>query len=224
MRRIVLGCFSLFVLMTMAGARAQELRVEVIEGQPESGDLSKELMATLSDEGLRIRQGADRIVCEIWISRQWEIEAGFEASEQRLYPFKAGDLIGLIHFPRRGKDFRNQTVKSGWYTLRFGLQPVDGNHEGTSITRDFLMLVDAAQDAPDKEWDAKELYKASGKALGTTHPALMCLQSAGKGPETTIRHDETHDWWILHALGEGIADQKKSVVALDLVVLGHAAE
>ena len=145
---------------------------------------------------------------------------------QRLYPFTPGQLIGVLHFGRRGSEFRDQPVSGGWYTLRFGLQPVDGNHEGTSPTRDFLMLVEASQDAADKQWDEKELYQASAQAAGATHPAILCLQPPSEDGETpAMHHDDFHDWWILRALGKGVGSKNQPQdLPVELVVVGHATE
>ena len=218
-----LSCAALLTMMLPIVA-AQEYSVEVIDSAPEADEVSAELAEQLAETGYLVRKGTSRTVCEIWFCRQWTVEPGFKVTEERLYPFSPGQLIGLLHFKRRGKDFRDQSVSSGWYTLRFGLQPTDGNHEGTSPTRDFVMLVNAEQDKPDKKWDLKELLTVSADAAGSTHPALMCMQRATDGAEPVMRHDESHDWWILHVTGNGIDGQKPVKVPVDLIVAGHALE
>jgi hypothetical protein len=145
-------------------------------------------------------------------------------TDERLYPFSPGQLIGLLHFGRRGSDFRDQTVSSGWYTLRFGLQPIDGNHEGTSPTRDFLMMIAADQDDPNKDWEIEELLEVSAEAAGGSHPGMLCLLRATEGDQLTLRHDDRTDWWILHAVGTGASGDKTKAVPFDLVVVGHADE
>jgi hypothetical protein len=212
------------LVVTLSAAKGQEHSVELIDVAPDAKEVSGALREQFADKGVRIKRGSSRTVCEIWFCRQWPIEAGFKTTEDRLYPFAPGQLIGLLHFSRRGKDFRDQSVSSGWYTLRFGLQPVDGNHEGTSPTRDFLVMVDVEQDAVDKVWDVKSLMEASAEAAGSTHPAMMCLQSATEGSQLAMRHNESHDWWILHHTGQGTADEKTLDVPFDLVVAGHATE
>lgn len=212
------------LLVTLSTVNGQDYSVEVIDVGPDAEEVSKEVAQRFSEQGLRVKRGASRTVCEIWLCKQWPLEPGFEATEERLYPFTPGQLIGLLHFQRRGSEFRDQTVSSGWYTLRFGLQPVDGNHEGTSPTRDFLLLVDAEQDEFPETWKVEDLLETSAEAAGSNHPAMICLQRASKGSEHAIRHDESNDWWILHVVGKGIAKDKTQDVPVDLVVVGHAAE
>jgi hypothetical protein len=206
-------------------AHGQDYSVEAIQGAPDTDEISADVLALISNQGVRVKRGS-RTAAEIWLLKEWSIDAGFEQSDQRLYPFAPGQLIGVLHFGRRGSEFRDQQIESGWYTLRFGLQPVDGNHEGTSPTRDFLLLVKAAQDSTDKQWDEKELHKASAEAAGATHPAMLCLQPPEEQGETpSLRHDQGTDWWILRAMGKSQAENEPAKeIPIELVVVGHATE
>jgi hypothetical protein len=203
-------------------ANGQEYSLEAIDAAPESDELSDEIAKLLADKGIRVKRGESRTVCELWLCKQWDVDPEFKATDERLYPFKPGQLIGVLHFRRRGSEFRDQTVSSGWYTLRFGLQPVDGNHEGTSPTRDFLLLVNAEQDEFAKDWGEDELNEASAEAAGSSHPAMLCLQRPQQGSQTAIRYDEANDWWVLHTAG--VAKNDANDVPIDLVVVGQAHE
>jgi len=218
---------SLMVLslpLTCSLAAAQDYRVEKIDGGPEQGEVSDEIAARMSDSGYRVIRGTSRTAAEIWLAKDLELDPDFEPSATRLYPFSPGQLIGVLHFSRRGSDFRDQSISSGWYTLRFQLQPVDGNHVGTSPTRDFLVVVAADQDEADKEWDPDELNEASAEVAGSTHPAMLCLQLASEGDEPKMVHLESMDWWMLHTVAKGTAGGETKNVPIDIVVAGHAAE
>ncbi len=218
----IVVAFLLSVVGTTAGG--QEYSVEVIDAAPQADAVSSELAEHFSAQGIRLKKGTSRTVIELWFCKQWAIDTGFEPTAQRLYPFSPGELIGLLHFPRKGSEFRDQTIGSGWYTLRFGLQPIDGNHVGTSATRDFLLMVAAEQDGPDKQWELDGLDEKSAEAAGTSHPAIFSLQPASAGSPIGIRHDESNDWWIVHTVGKGTVDGKSKDLPIDLVVVGHAAE
>lgn len=219
------GLVVLLILLATPAARGQEYSVETIDEGPEQGELSADVAALLLDQGIRVKRGT-RTIAEIWLRKELPMDPTFEKSMQRLYPFKSGDLIGVLHFGRRGSDFRDQQISSGWYTLRFALQPVDGNHVGTSPTRDFLVLVDAGEDAAEKAWSDDELNQASAGAAGSSHPAMICLQAPqDSGEALSIRHDESKDWWIVRAQGTGVdADGKTQQVPLEFVIAGHALE
>lgn len=218
--------FALLTLFLAHDVVGQEHRVEAIKRTPEAKGLSKEVAATLSDEGIKVIRGTSRTVCEFWPCKKWEISANFKPTTERLYPFKAGHLIGLLHFPRRGKDFRDQTIKSGWYTLRYALQPTDGNHEGTSSTRDFLVMVRAEEDKSPETIETKQLLAASAEAANSAHPAMLCFQRPpeASSKDSSLRHVEDNDWWVLHFTGTGVADGTPKDLSADLIVVGHADE
>lgn len=218
--------WAAFTLGMVSGASGQEHRVEVIKESPSVDKVSAEIIAQLAKQGLKIVRGSSRTVCTIWPCEQWEVDPDFERTAGRLYPFEPGELIGLLHFSRRGKDFRDQTISRGWYTLRYGLQPTDGNHVGTSPTRDFLLMVRAEDDPSPDAWETEKLLEASATAAGTSHPGMLCLQRAEDNakPEPAMRHNASVDWWILHFTGTAVAGDKRSPLPLDVIVAGHADE
>ncbi len=205
---------------------AQEHRVEVLDEAPPVDKVSENLRQQFAASGFKVIRGSSRTVCEFWPCQSWNVSADFKATSERLYPFEPGQLIGLLRFRRRGKDFRAQTISSGVYTLRYGLQPIDGNHEGTSPTRDFLLMVSAEDDKAVEPWDAEKLLEASAEAAGSSHPAMLGLQPspAGASPQPAMRHNEQNDWWILHFVGKATSRGKTHELPVDLIVAGHAQE
>ena len=224
LRMELVACF--IVATCFASARSQEYEVSEIRNGPSKESVPAALAKEFESKGSRVTRESNKTVCDIWLRNPLDVVADFVESKDLLYPFKQGQLIGLVHFPRRTSEFRQQTMESGWYTLRFGLQPVDGNHVGTSPTRDFLLMVKAENDQVDKTWSVKELLTASAEVAGSSHPAMMCLQRVDKAAESksSIRHNEEKDWWTLRLVGKGNADGKSQDVVIDMIVAGHAAE
>ena len=185
----------------------------MIEQPPAADDVAAELAKQFSDVGYRVKRDSTRTICEIWLCKELELAADFEPSNQRLYPFEPGQLIGLVHYSRKTTDFRGQSISRGWYTLRYGLQPVDGNHVGTSPTRDFLLLVAAENDEAKKAWDLEELEELSAEAAGSAHPAMICLQKPSTDAKPLVRHNEETDWWILHVTGQGVGNGMSASIA-----------
>ena len=220
---------SLFLLLLAFGAAtsamAAEHRVEVTTDGPPADELSEEIAAQIGNDGYKIIRGTKRTVCEIWLCKAWPVTAGFKATSEVNYPFKAGQLIGVIRFKRKGPDFRDQIITRGVYTLRYGQQPVDGNHEGTSPTRDFLMLISAESDRTVAPPEADILVEQSSDAAGSNHPAMLCLQKAADADEVpSLRHDDDHEWSILQLTGKTKAGDETKDLRLDVVVVGQAAE
>src|SRR5439155_14901551 len=57
-----------------------------------------------------------------------------------------GTLVGAVKIDRDIRDIRGKNVKAGVYTLRYGIQPANGDHLGVSPFREFLLLCPAGAD------------------------------------------------------------------------------
>ena len=108
-----------------------------------------------------------------------------------------GELLGALRFPGEGHDYRDQTIAKGIYTLRYGLQPVNGDHLGVSTFRDYVLLVPAAKDKSVADLPPKRLEQQSAESAGTSHPAVLMLLAAPAGStvEPAMVHDETLNTW-----------------------------
>jgi len=110
-----------------------------------------------------------------------------------------GALLGALRFPGKGSDRRGQTIKPGAYTLRYSLQPVNGDHQGVAPQRDFLVLVPAADDTkPGDIPNIDDLMKMSRKASGTPHPAVLSMSSSSNAAFPELKKEGDSDW-ALHA-------------------------
>lgn len=86
-----------------------------------------------------------------------------------------GSLVGAVKIARDIRDIRGKIVKAGLYTLRYGIQPANGDHLGVSPYREFLLLSPAAIDkdpAPAGHDGAVDLSK---ETIGGSHPAVWSI-------------------------------------------------
>jgi two-component sensor histidine kinase len=113
-----------------------------------------------------------------------------------LYPQLAeSTLVGVLHYPKGGSDYRGQTISAGFYTLRYGLMPSDANHLGAAPNRDFLLLVPAASDAdPNAVFKFPDLVALSEKATGTRHPGSLSLVQSDGGTTVAVSKDDQDHW------------------------------
>jgi hypothetical protein len=95
-------------------------------------------------------------------------------------PLIPGSLIGVARIHDGASDFKGQKIAPGLYTLRYAVQPDDGDHFEVSESRDFLLLCEAAADTAPGDLDAKTLQKLSARINGKKHPSVLYLTS-GKG-------------------------------------------
>lgn len=227
----MLTCSLAVALLLTNVAFGQKYRVEKLSNGAPADALSPEVAKMVAPMGYKVVRGESRVVLELWPLKQWPIKPA-PLTDTVLYPFAPGQLMGVVRFPRKMSDFRQQEIASGVYTVRYGQQPVDGAHVGTSPTRDFALLLPAAEDKdPETIADYKTLTKASTAAAGTNHPAILMLPRSadiGKGEFMGVRHDEEKDWWVLKFSGTarvaGPGGVASGSVRVEMVFMGHAAE
>ncbi len=221
-----LRCVStLLVLIPFLEVSAATHRVEVLKEAPPK-EVAKDIAAQLQPTGFKVVRGTSRTVCDVWLCKAWPVAGDFEATDEVLYPFKPGQLIGVIRYPRKASDFRDQEIESGIYTMRYAQQPVDGSHIGTSPTRDFVLLISAEEDSKPTDLENDPLIEKSTEAAGTTHPAMLCMQRVrGKvAADLTIRHNEEHDWWIVTVQGDAKSGDETKKLPVDFVFVGISSE
>jgi hypothetical protein len=157
---IVLSALALTVLSGPA-AFAAAGKVEKIGAF--SGTAPDWVKSALEPQGYRVTLSDGTVANEVW----------FRKDVPGLNP---SAMVGLITFPKDGKDFRGQDVKAGSYTLRFAKIPEDGDHLGASPTPTFLLLIPPGEEAePADDLTFKEVTKMSAKTSGTNHPSPMNL-------------------------------------------------
>ena len=216
----------LLVLLCTVSIKAADYTIEVLKEGPPADELAKEIADEIADTGYAVKRSETSTLCNIWFCKEWKAAADFKPSAAVLYPFTPGQLIGVVEYKRRGEDFREQDLNRGVYTLRYALQPVDGNHVGTSATRDFLLVVTAENDKSPEAMDIRELYTASSEAAESSHPGLLLMQEVPADADTSKPSIKQNDdeWWIARLIGQVSADGKTKSLAIDLVVEGHADE
>jgi len=131
--------------------------------------------------------------CEIWFRA--DKPSGPKATEENItLQLPQGALLGVIRFTGKGSDRRGQTIKAGVYTLRYGIMPVNGDHQGAAPQRDFLLMTPAAD---DKDLNSTPNFEAlvamSRKASGTPHPAVLSFWKPDVPTPGFSKQNET-DW------------------------------
>lgn len=211
----------LFCLSVIPAAQAADYRAEPLAEAAPVEELAPAIAETLAPTGTRVIRGTKTTYCDIWLCKQWATAADFKATAEVLYPFSPGQLIGVARFSRKAADFRDQDVSTGVYTLRYAQQPVDGAHVGTSLTRDFLLVLSAEVDKSAKPLGYEDFVQISSESVGSSHPALFSMQRITDAKRPSMRHNEEHDWWILGFEGK-TAEGK--VIPAEVVIAGVAAE
>lgn len=179
---------------------------------PESvPDITRQMIAP---EGVTVKDG-DVAVVTFWMRSapfEGELASGFGV---RFDNVPEGAFLGVLEFPERGSDFREQSVPPGVYTIRFGLHPEDGNHMGVAPSRDFALLSPVDQDLEiATNFDFDGIVELSAK-VGNPHPTVARLELP-EGDEGPNLWENDYEQWVL--------DLPVAGTVLGIVVDGHAEE
>jgi hypothetical protein len=218
--------FLAVLLLVPAGAvrsagPADAYGLKVAAGAPPA-ELPAALRDAVGAETLQVSTSAGPL-CEIWLRKEVPITAS--PSQDLGVTFgqiAEGTLLGVMLIAQDTKDYRDQKVKAGLYTLRYAFAPVDGNHTGIAPQRDFALLSPVAEDADPATITREEALKRSAKTTGTKHPSVWSLwpgEDSAAGP--ALRSQEESQTWLL-TFRLSLAGGTK--VSMGMVVVGHAPE
>jgi hypothetical protein len=132
-------------------------------------------------------------------------------------------LLGAVSVSFVTRDYRDDELPAGVYTMRFALQPQDGDHSGSTDYTYFAVLVGAKLDiAPDALTTYKAVVKASAKGTSTEHPHVMSLRPASSeaGDQPQIKEPKPEHKSILLKLPAKAGGEKTSVT-FEIVCDGH---
>ena len=112
----------------------------------------------------------------------------------------SGTLVGALKVSGEFKEIRGKAVKPGIYTLRYGLQPQNGDHLGISTFREFLLISPAAIDTDGKVLGFDGVVALSKEVIGTAHPASLSIDPPEDAPGavlSTYKNEHGHDGVVL---------------------------
>jgi hypothetical protein len=187
--------------------------------------VSDKIAAALNPAGQQAVIDGDA-VGTVWLVKELPVKSDFKPSLSIKYPLAQGQLVGVMEVVKKSEftDFRGQEVAVGAYTLRYGQQPVDGNHVGTSDLSDFLLAIPAKADVdPATPATIEGLFKLSAKTAGSNHPAIYSLlppKADDKSP--SLAHEK--EFWVLRLTADGKSDKGAVKVPLRMVIVGVSEE
>ncbi|HXW06598.1 MAG TPA: hypothetical protein VD833_15280 [Vicinamibacterales bacterium] len=99
-----------------------------------------------------------------------------------------GTLLGALRVDGEFRDIRARILKPGVYTLRYGLQPENGDHLGVSPFREFLVVSPAGLDTDPAPRGHDGSIELSKEAIGGSHPAVLSIDPPVAMQETLQLH------------------------------------
>jgi hypothetical protein len=215
-------CFALATVETTQAS----MKVEVVKEAPPEA-LGAAIRNVLNAQGYRILDDSGQPFIHVWLRRTIPSSAKPAGPKGTIqFPFLAeGELLGACQIAGEGHDYRDQEIPKGVYTLRYGLQPVNGDHLGVSPFRDYALLLPAAKDNSIDLPPRKQLEERSAEAAGTSHPAVLMLLSSPadelKKAPLMVHDSEKNTWSAVLPLDLGVkGDGGPIAISVRLVVVG----
>ena len=176
--------------MSAVVAIAQDLTVEKGSSAPPS-DVAQPIAALLAADSTKVMRGANTL--EFWWVKALPLKAA-PAAALSWADVPDGALVGVVTLAKPMTDIRGLPMKPGVYTLRFAMQPQDGDHTGVSPFREFLLVCPAALDQSPDPIGFRGAVSLAKKTNGRTHPSALSLDPpAGDKPAgQVITNDAGH--------------------------------
>lgn len=190
-RRLFCTLHSAFCTLFAVTLAAQAAVTPLAEKPP--ADLAASVISRLAPAA-KVTIGAATL--DIWLVHTLERTAdgpGWSTVEN-------GTLVGAVRVSGEFKEIRGKAVKPGVYTLRYGLQPQNGDHLGISTFREFVLLSPAAIDKDPKALGFDGVVALSKEVIGTAHPASLSLDPPADAPGTplsTYKNESGHEGVVL---------------------------
>jgi len=217
--------WSLLLAMVPCPVLAEdEYKIQELKQAPPSS-VAPEIAKELSPEGYRVVDGEGKPFAEIWLRKSVPATAKPAGAKGVIqFPFLAeSELLGVMQLMGEGHDYRDQAIAKGVYTMRYGLQPVNGDHLGVSPFRDYSLLLPAAKDKTVASLPRKQLETQSSESAGSSHPAVFFMLDAPTATKTPsmIHDEEKNTWRVAVPLNLAVKGESKPVThPVSIIVVG----
>jgi hypothetical protein len=200
---------KVFCSIVFCATVAAQSKVSPVTDKPPA-DLAPVIASLLQGSGAKVVVGGATL--DIW----WVQSIG--GGGPGWSGVESGALVGALRVAGPFKEIRGKIVAPGVYTLRYGLQPQNGDHLGISTHRDFLLLSPASADQDPKVLGFDGVVALSKQVIGTSHPASLSLDPPEDAPGavlSTYKNDSGHDGVVFE-----VARKPSGTIKFGLIVSG----
>jgi hypothetical protein len=134
-------------------------------------EIAAPVAAALAPEVVTVTVGTTKL--EFWWAKTLPVRAGAKAPAWS--DVADGTLVGALRLTSAWNEIRGFTIRPGVYTLRFALQPQNGDHLGISPNREFLLPAPAADDQSPDPIGYEGAVALASKTSRRAHPAAISI-------------------------------------------------
>ena len=203
------------MLVVFAPAAFAQPKTSVLQEKPPS-QLAPAIAQLLQPNGVKAMVGGATL--DIW----WAQAIAITGDGPGWSTVESGTLAGAMRVTGPFKEIRGKVVQPGVYTLRYGLQPQNGDHLGISTFREFLVMSPASVDVDPKVLGFDGVVALSKQVIGTSHPAGLSIDPPEDAPGTVLSpytNDSGHDG-IVFEVPRSQGGKAAGTVKFGLIVSG----
>jgi hypothetical protein len=180
-------------------AAQEPVQLTVAAAEPPE-EVAEPIRSVLSSEAVSLANGESAFF-QFWFRKELPLAQAPAGGTLTLDTLQEGTVLGVLKVNSERYDFRDEEVPAGFYILRFGIQPEDGNHLGVAPTRTFALLIPAKDDTQLDPVAHEELMKVAAVINAAGHPSSLNLQPVeqmdGEFPRLEERNDGQHKVLLL---------------------------
>jgi hypothetical protein len=202
------------VAAVMVATVSAQPKVSPLPETPPAG-LAPAIAAALQSSGVKAVAGGATL--EIWLAQAIATSGdgpGWSVVD-------SGTLVGAMRVSGAFKEIRGKVVAPGVYTLRYGLQPQNGDHLGISTFREYLVISPAGVDTDPKVLGFDGVVALSKQVIGTSHPAALSIDPPEDAPGavmSTYKNDLGHDGIVFEVPRRPAGTIKFGLIVSGLIV------
>lgn len=195
---------------------AQDVSVRAIPDPPPA-ELADPIEALMQTGGQGVSAGGKTI--DLWWVKSLPLKSG---STDKGWPaVEEGTLVGAVKLPEGYADMRGKPIRPGVYTLRYGLQPEDGNHLGVTPNREFLLLGPAAVDNSVSALGHDGTIALAKQSSGAGHPSIWGLDPpSASGPALRTYKNDAGQTGVVFQVPISRDGQDAGVIVFGLILSG----
>lgn len=184
---------TLLTSVLLTTVLAQVPLAGTLHTSPVPDALAPPIAEKLVSEGVRVDVNKGATTLDFWWVSALPIKAG--AAAPSWTDVEEGSLVGAVRISSDFRDIRGRVIKQGIYTLRYGIQPQNGDHLGVSPFREFLLLSPASVDTEPGPKGHDGTIEISKQSIGGSHPGVWSLDPpvTSQPPLSLHKTDLGHD-------------------------------
>jgi hypothetical protein len=209
--RVCLAVLACLLTPVAAGAQVPTVTSAAVAVPPE---VAAAVAATLDGNVVTVTAGSSKL--EFWWAKSLPLRDGASGTPSWA-DVPDGALVGVLRLSTAWTEIRGYAIRPGVYTLRFALQPQNGDHMGISPRREFLLPGPAAEDTTPAPAGYDGAVALAKKASRRAHPASISIDPpvATAAPLSTTTSDLGHQAVVM-----GVPTSAGKPLTFGLVVEG----